>query len=66
MLVAEDELFQRLALLDFMELCNYESVAASNGKKALEELKNPDNDFDLLLLDLQMPEMNGMELLSIM
>ena len=55
-----------MALLDFMELCNYEGVPAVNGKEALEELKKPENDFDLLLLDLVMPEMNGFELLTMM
>jgi len=49
-----------------MELCNYEGVPAVNGKEALEELKKPENDFDLLLLDLVMPEMNGFELLTMM
>lgn len=65
-LIAEDELFQRLALLDFMELCSYEAVAVENGKKALEELRIHDGNFDLLLLDLQMPEMDGFELLTLM
>jgi hypothetical protein len=45
-------MFQRLALLDFMDLCSYEAVAVENGKLALDELRNSSNDFDLLLLDL--------------
>lgn len=47
-------------------MCEYEAVAVENGKQALEELKNETNDFDLVLLDLYMPVMDGFELLSIM
>lgn len=65
-LIAEDETFQRLALLDILSMCEYEAVAVENGKQALEELKNETNDFDLVLLDLYMPVMDGFELLSIM
>jgi CheY-like chemotaxis protein len=64
--VAEDEIFQRLALLDFMNLCSYEATVVENGRLALEELRKPENDFDLLLLDLYMPEMDGFELLTLM
>ena len=32
-------MFQRLALLDFMDLCNYDATAVENGKLALEELR---------------------------
>ena len=63
-LVAEDDLFQRLALLDFMSTCKFNTVEAENGRIALEEMRKPDNDFDLVLLDLMMPEMNGYEVLA--
>lgn len=49
-----------------MDLCNYDATAVENGKLALDVLRNPENDFDLLLLDLAMPEMDGFELLTIM
>lgn len=50
-LVAEDESFQRLALLDILMCCDYEGTslpnpvaqAVENGRKALDELKNENN-----------------------
>ena len=51
-LIAEDEMFQRLALMDYMDLCDYETISVENGRLALEELRKPENDFDLVLLDL--------------
>lgn len=65
-MVAEDDLFQRLALLDFLNICKFTTVEAENGRIALEEMRKPENDFDLVLLDLMMPEMNGYEVLEAM
>lgn len=38
-------------------------IEAGNGKEALERIKE-NNDFDFILLDINMPEMNGMETLA--
>ena len=51
-LIADDDMFQRLALTEITELCEYDSVDVENCKLALEALRNHDNNFDLLLLDL--------------
>ena len=51
-------------MLDFMSTCKFNTVEAENGRIALEEMRKPENDFDLVLLDLMMPEMNGYEVLA--
>jgi two-component system chemotaxis response regulator CheY len=39
-------------------------VEAGNGKEALERLQEHHNDFNFVLCDINMPEMNGMETLK--
>ena len=65
-LVAEDEQFQRFALLDLLIACDYQVVAVENGNQAMDALKNENDVFDLVLLDLYMPEMDGFEVLYLM
>ena len=49
-----------------MTSCGYDVVEVQNGAEAMEQLRNPENKFDLVLLDLIMPQMDGFEVLTLM
>ena len=59
-LLAEDDEAMRAYLARALENAGYEVVAAGNGIDALARLKQ--SSFDLLLSDIVMPEMDGIEL----
>lgn len=61
-LVAEDEEHTRLSLNLLLKRAGYEVSAVSDGGRALEFLEK-DRSVDMLLTDVQMPEMDGLELL---
>ncbi len=58
-LIAEDDETSRLTGKRMLEKMGYEAVLAEDGRKALERLAQ--EDFDLILMDVQMPSMDGME-----
>lgn len=58
-LVAEDESLNQLLISTLLEKFGFEIDIAGNGKIVLEKLKR--NKYDIVLMDLQMPEMNGFE-----
>jgi DNA-binding response OmpR family regulator len=62
LLVADDNKVNRLLLCRSLELMGHEVASADNGHTALERLRG--ERFDLLLLDLEMPEMDGFSLLE--
>lgn len=43
---------------------NYQVIEAENGKEAINMIENSPNKIDMILLDLQMPVMNGEEFLK--
>lgn len=61
-LVVDDELFVRELLLEFLGQNGFEVYVADRGLRALDLSR--ERNFDLCLLDLKMPEMNGLEVLS--
>jgi CheY-like chemotaxis protein len=62
LLVVEDDHDQRSILDMVFKASNYDVILATNGKEALEKLKS--NIPDLIVTDLMMPEMDGVELVS--
>ena len=58
-LVAEDHEINAFVLKQFFKQWKVEAVFAENGKLALDELVK--TDFDVVLMDLQMPVMDGFE-----
>ena len=58
-LVAEDVVLNQLLIKMILSDFGFEHEVVNNGKIAVEKLKA--NTYDLILMDLQMPEMNGFE-----
>ena len=63
--IAEDELINQEILGNVLEN-DYDILYASNGEETLKILREHKDEIALLLLDLQMPVMDGMEVLSTM
>ena len=61
-LIVDDEEKIRNVIREYCESSNYECDEAENGNIALEKLKK--NDYDILILDIMMPKMDGFELLK--
>ena len=58
-LMAEDNLINQKVGLLMLSRLGYTANAVPNGKRALEALDKA--DYDIILMDIQMPEMNGIE-----
>jgi CheY-like chemotaxis protein/HPt (histidine-containing phosphotransfer) domain-containing protein len=59
MLIAEDNMINQKVFLGLLHGSNYHIDIVDNGRKAVEAVKN--NKYDLVLMDCQMPEMDGYE-----
>ena len=61
-LIVEDEDMIREGISDYLTDCGYETIQAADGLDALEQFSN--HQVALILLDIQMPKLNGLEVLS--
>ncbi len=66
-LLIEDDMIETLKFKRVVDAIDgdYQITEATNGEEALEILKDNPHAFDIILLDLNMPKMNGIEFLSI-
>lgn len=62
LLVVDDNRVNRILLARGLESQGHRVETAENGKQALEKLRT--DSFDLVLLDIEMPEMNGYQVLE--
>lgn len=63
-LVADDTLPLRIMLKDVLTEAGHEIVTASDGAKTWKIIEDEGDSFDLLILDLLMPEVTGFEILE--
>ena len=62
-LIVDDSEMNRYLLIDILKE-HYDVVEAENGVEAISLLSKQRTDFSLLLLDIMMPEMDGLEVLA--
>ncbi|MEK6672140.1 MAG: response regulator [Nitrospirota bacterium] len=63
-LVVDDEEIIRVSCRKCLKPEGYEVDAASNGIEGMELITRSGNSYDLILTDLKMPDMDGMEFLA--
>ena len=61
-LLVEDTVEYREKLVEDLEKGGYSVVSASNGVEGIEILKKEGGNIDLIVSDLHMPELNGLEM----
>jgi signal transduction histidine kinase/ligand-binding sensor domain-containing protein/DNA-binding response OmpR family regulator len=58
-LVAEDHLINQKLIIHILNRLGYAPDMVNNGLEAVEAMRN--NSYDIILMDIQMPEMDGLE-----
>ncbi len=62
LLIVDDNKVNRLLLCRSVELLGHRTATAENGRVALQKLR--EESFDLMLMDVEMPEMDGFQVLE--
>jgi len=64
-LISEDNMTNIKLIRDVLLYYNYEVIEAYDGKSTLNKIRELKNELDLILMDLQLPEMDGLEVIRI-
>src|SRR5437660_9581829 len=62
LLVVDDNSMNRIMLSRYITKLGYQATLAENGRQALDKLQG--EPFDLVLLDVEMPELDGYQVLD--
>lgn len=60
-LIVDDSRFMRAHLRQLLERIGVQCMEAGDGSEALDALRSTPDDFDFMLLDVNMPRMTGLE-----
>jgi DNA-binding NtrC family response regulator len=63
-LIADDDPIQRRLLTEMVKRAGYDPVAVDGGEAAIERIEKGEPKIDLLILDLVMPDLDGMGVLG--
>jgi DNA-binding response OmpR family regulator len=63
-MIIDDEIVMRKAISGALASANFTSIEHTDGLAALEYFKKSFSEIDLVLLDLNMPEISGLEVLE--
>lgn len=64
-LITEDNPSNMKLIRDILNYHGYDILCAENGKMATELIKNNKTRIDLILMDLQLPDMNGLDIVKL-
>ncbi|MEI7473242.1 MAG: response regulator [bacterium] len=63
-LIAEDNVSNMKLLRDVLEHQGFEVIETYDGKQALHKIKELNTQISLILMDIQLPEINGIEVIK--
>ena len=64
MMIVDDNYFCRNAIIRLLTQYISEYIECKNGAEALEKLRNTNEEISFVIVDYQMPGMNGIELIK--